>query len=384
MSPVTLSRRTPYRMTSALWCAGLLFAISAVGCGDTPPDNTPTPPSEQVPPDDTTPPDIPDIPDEGTPPPDYSDVEPIPCTGQELCYDPTDPDILARAGQYRAWLEELEGLDIPGEYTAEEAAALHKELDEVMRQTHIVLGLCNYFRDEDDNIRVDCPDELEDLFFCPHMWFRPEMPTIGGIRFSPDELPTCFPTLVPEEDVICTPQGCPQGTVCTGRFTLSGEPVVPDDGLGLHPIPVCLPTEDCLRLRAGQSLDPEQSCYYSDLSTVETGQLDTVDCENLAPYTCAVNCPCAENGARCSFIGEANPVGLCVTAGCSYAHECDDADYDSCAVPRGDFLPSLYEWFRDTGMKELYELPVPPFGRCANKTTCQDVFPSNNSPIACY
>lgn len=357
-------------VTSSLLPTTFLAAVAlCAGCADVkvtmpsalPDDIEPSPTPLPTPP-------ITDDPgkDDAAPPLlDLSGIDPVPCTGGELCYDPTAPELEPRVAAYQRWLEELYDLHTPDEHSPAERESLHEDILQIIQNTHRWYGLCNYTKGEDDRIHVECPDALKGLEVCPHMWFKPEMVVIGGIRLQPDGPFVCDPALVPELGVLCNPEGCTDGKVCSGLFSKFGT----EENELLTQLPVCLTIDDCLHLREQQSLDPTQSCFYDDHSVVVSNDIAVLDCDTLSPGTCTNTCPCANSGDRCAYSSEKNPVGLCYNARCEETRNCDDPIYRRCVAPY-NHAERVSAWWRRAHEVSLYDLPLPSSTYCVSSNAC--------------
>lgn len=182
---------------------------------------------------------------------------------------------------------------------------------------------------------------------------------IGGIRYNTEQLPVCYPQLVPETGVLCNPQGCAPGLVCSGMMTNLTEGLDPElASLLPEPLPVCLTPEQCLQVRMHQSLDEEQSCYYPDLTTVKTKVIPTVDdCNDLDDGLCAINCPCENPTDECMNLSETHNVGVCSSGTCA-DFSCENQQV--CAMIRfyRDNMGALQDWMgeEEQSSYDLYEL----------------------------
>ena len=120
--------------------------------------------------------------------------------------------------------------------------------------------------------------------------------------------------------------------------------------------------------------------FYSDFSSVNTGEIPEQSCEALGAGQCAVNCPCdpvedpiwPDVIERCQFLSEDHPVGLCVGQKCS-----DDSDCSiSGAVCAHVAMPEWAQEYTAVANERASILrPVVPgprwTGFCTMKSTCE-------------
>lgn len=315
---------------------------------------------------------------------DLSHLTPIPCDAtvpDALCYD-TNAFVAAypeRIETYRQWQY---GLYAEGETLNEEKEnALQEVLDKVIESTHEMLGSCNYYRDEQGRTRVKCPDDLQGVFACPHMWFHPEMFVLGGIRYKEGEDPVCYEQLVPEPGGFCNIMGCSDGKVCTGPFSLLLDQSVEEDANELmSALPVCLSPEMCLELRESQDLYYYDSCFFSDRtrlsSTPEIAHAD--DCDALDDDLCALNCPCADPQAHCIFISQEHPIGMCSTTRCHSNSDCSGQEV--CVQDQYYRQFDAARWV----LEDLFGHIDAGFDDCVKPSACEswlEIHPGANAPM---
>lgn len=319
---------------------------------------------------------------------DMSYLTPVPCDAtapDALCYN-KDAFVAAhpeRIEAYRTWQYNIytEG----EEMNDVKENALQEALDKVVESIHELLASCNYYRDDQDQVRVKCPDELMGLFACPHMWFHPEMFVLGGIRFHEDEDPICYEELVPEPGGFCNVMSCSDGKVCSGPFSLLLDPNEDDEEDDLNDyfsaLPICVSRERCLQLRESQNLSWSDSCYFSD-RTVLTSEPSIPafdDCDSLEDGLCAINCPCADPEARCTFISQEHPVGMCSTTRCQANQDCNGEEV---CVQDGYYRQfKAAHWL----LEDLYGHANATFDDCVQPNACEawlDHHPRANFPMA--
>lgn len=307
---------------------------------------------------------------------DFSHIERIPCDDTQtnhLCYDKTafTEQHADRIAAYRAWQKTLysEGEEL----TDEEEAALDNAIDAVIEATHEILGKCNYYKDDNNQIRTHCPDDLSGLYACPHMWFYPEMFVMGGIRVHPDEAPICYEHIIPEPGGFCNIMGCSGEQVCTGVFSSNLRQDDVDDtsnsNMIMDALPVCVDPETCMALRESQGLNTNSSCYFSDRTTLSSDDLfigDVDNCNALEEGMCAVNCPCEEPSARCVLISQERNVGVCTTSKCQSSQDC--TSNETCIQSQVYQALPAYDWL----FIDLYGHNNKAFEDCVDKVLCED------------
>lgn len=365
----------------------LSCAFLATGCGEEPTPNPVEPPPEKQdpPPPPTTPPDPPEKEDEEEEEDDFffedlptdedldmSYLTAIPCddsSADALCYNKEAfvAEYPERIEAYRAWQygTYVDGITMDDE----KEQALQEALDKIIEATHELLGSCNYYRDEEGRTRVRCPDEIFGVYACPHMWFQPEMFMLGGIRFQQGEDPICYEEFRPGVGGLCNFMGCSDGDVCSGEFSLLLDHSEDEDpNTYFHPLPVCMPLDMCLEIRAQQGLSDAFSCKFPDGSRAYGySVIEPVDdCDALEEGLCAINCPCADPDARCSMLSASRPIGMCSTTRCATTDDCPAEE----ACIRD---PAEREHGWDTWMyARPFDYFDAPFSDCVRPQTCED------------
>lgn len=262
---------------------------------------------------------------------------------------------------YREYLEWVYEYDSP-DWSAEERVRITAYLDAMVDATHRALESCNYWRNDEGELRVECPEELGGVVACPHMWWRPEMFVVGAIPQRGETPGLCLEDVTIRPGRVCIPGGCDEGYVCSGDLT-----AIDDDYV--ISIPVCIERERCIELRDRYGLDPERSCLQANLEPAMTTTLPTVDCSELSEGQCASNCACADPGEQCQLVTETQEIGLCSPSFCTKTEDCS-GDLVCAWNENGNFHWMMLDYL-DSDFTFLYENYVVHGGVCVSDAACQ-------------